>query len=89
MTATNRRTCATEVVDHGKLRLNTDLFDTLAARKGATTHQQRIDLIQVDRATYFRWRQGATAPSLDVALRIADRLGTTVDRLWPRVKTAA
>ena len=69
----------------GRLRLNTELFDRLASRHGAHTQQQRAELIQVDRATFIRWRQGYTAPNLTDAWRIAEQLGTTVDRLWEKV----
>jgi DNA-binding XRE family transcriptional regulator len=82
MSATTRRDSAT--VDPGRLRLNVDLFDRLAARHGATTQQERANLIGVDRATFIRWRQGYTAPSLDTALRIAEQLGARIDKLWQR-----
>jgi DNA-binding XRE family transcriptional regulator len=85
MDATERGGEATQATtEPGKLRLNVDLFDRLAAKHGARTQQDRANLVRVDRATFIRWRQGYTAPSLDVAMRIADQLGTRIDKLWQR-----
>lgn len=86
MTATQSRTDAT---DAGRLRLQVDLFDRLAAKQDANTLQERADLIKVDRATLIRWRQGQTEPSLNDAVRVAAILGTRVDRLWQREQVAA
>lgn len=65
------------------LRLNVPLLDRLMVRRGAVTAQQRASLLDIDRATYFRWLQGQT-PDLDTAMRSADRLGVRVDKLWQR-----
>lgn len=80
MNATQRRAGAT--ADSPKRRLNVEVFDAWAARKGATTHDQRADLVRVDRATFIRWRSGQTSPSLDTALRIAALVRVPVDKLW-------
>lgn len=65
------------------LRLNVDLFDRLMARLGATSPQERAALLGIDRATYYRWRGGKT-PDLGTAMRVANQLGTRVDKLWQR-----
>lgn len=80
MDATQRSAGATTP----QVRLNVALFDRLAGTHGATTAQQRAALMRVDRATYYRYRNGDTAPDLDVAMDLAARLGVRVDKLWLR-----
>lgn len=65
--------------------LRTEVFDTLAAARGATSNIQRARLIGVDRGTIRRMRNREFAPRLEIALRMAERLGTTVDELFERV----
>lgn len=66
-------------------RLNVDLFDQLTRELGAEDDSARARLLDVDRATIFRWRKGRYAPRHEVATRIARKLGTTVDELFPAV----
>ncbi|MEU5549236.1 helix-turn-helix transcriptional regulator [Micromonospora sp. NPDC047793] len=63
------------------IRLRTDVFDTLAGRL-ADTEQGRADALDLDRATLWRIRTGRVTPTLDVAMRMASLLGTTVDELF-------
>jgi DNA-binding XRE family transcriptional regulator len=63
------------------IRLRTDVFDALAANL-AGTEQDRARLIGLDRTTLYRIRRGRVVPTLDVAMRLAERLGTTVDELF-------
>lgn len=66
------------------MRLRLDVFDKLTKARGAKTHVDRARLAGVDRSSLYRYRSGQFAPSLDVATRIAERLGTTVDGLFER-----
>jgi excisionase family DNA binding protein len=43
--------------------------------------QQRAELFGTDRTTIVRWRHRHCLPTLDVAYRIAQTLGTSVDQL--------
>lgn len=67
------------------IALREDLFDALTAQRGATTEVQRAVLIGVDRGTVRRMRKRLFTPSFDVAMRMAEVLGTTVDELFERV----
>lgn len=78
-TATARGASAT-----ANQHLDTEVFDGLTAALGATNDAARARLVDIDRKTLWRWRTGRYAPNLTVAQRIADQLGTTVDRLFPR-----
>jgi DNA-binding XRE family transcriptional regulator len=60
-----------------------ELFDLKCAEKGAVTWQQKADLVGVDWSTIHRFRKGDYGPRLTVARQIADRLGVSVDDLWP------
>lgn len=62
--------------------LREDVFDQLTAARGATSDIERARLVDVDRATIYRMRRRKFAPRLDVALRMAAKLGTTVDELF-------
>ena len=63
--------------------LDTDLFDLLTARIGATSDQQRARALEVHRSTIYRMRQRRHAPSMATASRLARLLGTTIDELFP------
>jgi DNA-binding XRE family transcriptional regulator len=58
-----------------------DVFDANAERLGALTDAAKADLIGVDRATMWRYRNGHLTPSLDRALSIANLFGLTVEEL--------
>ncbi|EEP73541.1 hypothetical protein MCAG_03868 [Micromonospora sp. ATCC 39149] len=64
-----------------RIRLRTDVFDRLAAERGATTNAARARLCGMDRVNLLRIRKGQT-PSLELALHMADRLGTKVEDLF-------
>jgi DNA-binding XRE family transcriptional regulator len=64
------------------VRLRAARFDELCAAKGAHTEVARAELANVDRRTLYRWRDGERTPGLDVALLLAERLGTTVEDIW-------
>ena len=67
---------------------DTAVFDELTEAVGVTTETDKAALMGVDRVTLYRYRTRELNASLDVATRTAERLGTTVERLWPR-KVAA
>lgn len=64
--------------------INFALLDKLCAEQGATDEVARADLLDVNRTTLWRWRNGIQTPGLDVAARIAGRLNITVDELIGR-----
>ncbi|MEU8186058.1 helix-turn-helix transcriptional regulator [Micromonospora carbonacea] len=63
------------------IRLRTDVFDTLIGRL-ADTERERANALGLDRVTVWRIRRGKVTPTLDVAMRMAEVLGTTVDELF-------
>lgn len=64
------------------IRLKTDVFTTLTADLGAGSEKELARLLDMDRTTLYRIRNGMVTPTLTVAMRMADRLGTTVDELF-------
>jgi DNA-binding XRE family transcriptional regulator len=64
------------------VRLRADVFDTLAGHQGAENEGDRARLVGIDRSTLYRIREGEVTPKLETALRMAERLGTTVDELF-------
>lgn len=62
---------------------NADLFDARCEELGATTTEQKAALAGVDWTTIHRFRRGEMGPRLEVARRVASRLGVSVDDLWP------
>lgn len=67
-----------------QIKLRTDLFDELTSRLGATSDVERARLVGVDRATIYRLRLRRFNPSIEVAQRMAQTLGTTIDELFER-----
>lgn len=65
--------------------LRDDVFDDLTAKLGASNESERAKAAGIDRTTLWRWRERRFVPSLDQAMRVADRLGTTVDELFEAV----
>lgn len=59
------------------------LFDERCAALGVTAEAEKAALVGVNPTTVWRLRNGEIGPRLEVARRIADRLGVTVDDLWP------
>lgn len=68
---------------------NYKLFESLCAAKGAVTNEQKAVLAGVDWSTIWRFRAGKLRPRLEVARQMAERLGTTVDELFPPSRKAA
>lgn len=76
---------APEAQERGKgatIQLRNDLFDELTARQGAGNEIERAHLVGIDRTTLYRLRARKYTASLEVAMRMAERLGTTVDDLF-------
>jgi hypothetical protein len=71
-------------MDNGRLRLRTDVLDTLMAAKGVTTYAAQAEAFDMDRTNWFKIRTGRVVPTLATALRIAARAGTTVEFLFER-----
>lgn len=64
--------------------LNGALFERLTAERGATSGLARARLLGIGRHTL--WRMRRRPPSMEVATRMADILGTTLDELFPVVE---
>jgi DNA-binding XRE family transcriptional regulator len=67
------------------IALRDTVFLELTAKLGAASDVARARLLDVDRATISRMRTGKFLPRLELAMRMADRLGTTVDELFESV----
>lgn len=67
------------------VRLRGEVFDELTSRKGATSDPERAQLVGISKATLSRWRGRKFTPSLEHALRVAEKLDTTVDELFEAV----
>lgn len=81
---TAKETGTTAATPAKERRLDVALFDRLAEAAGARDDQAKAELIGVDRVTLWRYRRGKLQPGIEVAFRMADRLGVTVDQLFPR-----
>jgi DNA-binding XRE family transcriptional regulator len=66
------------------IRLRLEVYDALAAAKGYRKVVDQAALHDVHRATMFRIRSGERLPSLELAMRMAADLGTTVEALFER-----
>jgi DNA-binding XRE family transcriptional regulator len=64
------------------LVFNSRLFDERCEALGASTVEQKAALVGVDWSTIHRFRKGAYSPRLEIARRIANALGVSVDELW-------
>ncbi|MEU4777503.1 helix-turn-helix domain-containing protein [Micromonospora sp. NPDC023633] len=64
------------------IRLKTDVFTKLTADLDASSEIELARLFGMNRTTLYRIRKGEVTPTLTVAMRMADRLGTTVDELF-------
>jgi DNA-binding XRE family transcriptional regulator len=81
MTAT-QKSDAPALRDDFDARLRLEVYDALAATKGAPTVVAQARLHGIHRATLFRIRSGERAPSLELALKMAADLSTTVEALF-------
>jgi DNA-binding XRE family transcriptional regulator len=68
-----------------QIALRGDVFNELTAKHGATNDVARARLFGIDRATILRMRKREFAPRLELAMRMAERLETTVEELFERV----
>lgn len=62
-------------------RINFRLFDIKCAELGALDDVARAELVEVNRVTLWRWRNGHQAVSLEAAARIAGLFSITLDEL--------
>jgi hypothetical protein len=69
-------------------RLRVEEHKRLAAKKGASTVVAAAELHGLRRTQLFDYRAGRKAPRLEVAMRMAADLGTTVEKLF-ELKAAA
>lgn len=67
-----------------KVRLRVEVYDALAAKRGATTVVAQAKLHEIGRQHLFDIRAGRSLPSLPLALRMASDLETTVEALFGR-----
>ncbi len=67
------------------VRLRVDRFDALTAAQGADTDTAKAALMNTDRKSLWRYKTGEVSPSVDLAMRWAEQLDTTVEDLWERV----
>lgn len=81
MTAT-QKSDAPALRDDFDARLRLEVYDALATTKGAPTVVSQARLHGIHRATLFRIRSGERAPSLELAMKMASDLSTTVEALF-------
>lgn len=67
------------------IRLRVQVYDALAASKGAKTVVAQAALHGMHRSHMFSLRSGDSQPSLSLAMRMADDLGVRVEDLFERV----
>ncbi|HEU4543427.1 MAG TPA: hypothetical protein VFR23_20010 [Jiangellaceae bacterium] len=72
-----------------RVLLRVHVYDALAAAKGIKTVVAQAALHGVHRATLFDLRSHKSSASLDLAMRMAEDLGTTVEVLFERVEKRA
>lgn len=65
-------------------RLRLEVYDALAAKKGAGTVVAQAALHGIGRQHMSEIRAGKKRPSLNLAIRMAADLGTTVEALFER-----
>lgn len=66
-------------------RIDFATFDIKCAERGALDEAARAELVDVDRTTLWRWRNGRQTPTLAQAVDIAERFGISVEELIGRV----
>ncbi len=77
---------ATATDANAPVRLRVEIFDALAAAKGARTEMERAWLIGTHLTTLYRLRHAQHVPRLDLAMRMAARLGVAVDDIFELVE---
>ena len=68
--------------DDAKARLRTEVYDVLAAKKGARTVVAAAGLHGMARTVLFDYRSGRRTPHLATAMQMASDLGTTVEKIF-------
>lgn len=63
-------------------KLRIEEYDRLAAKKGASTVTAAAELHGFGPTRLFDYRAGRKTPRLEVAMRMAADLGTTVEKLF-------
>jgi DNA-binding XRE family transcriptional regulator len=63
-------------------RLNVDLIDKLARKRGITSVEKLAAHCGVSRSHMFNLRSGKVTASIPVGLRMARRMRTTVEKLF-------
>lgn len=84
MQATQKSDAETPQSDGADIRLRLEVYDALALQKGKKTVVAQAAMHGVNRSTLFRIRNGERSPSLELAIRMATDLGTTVEALFER-----
>jgi DNA-binding XRE family transcriptional regulator len=65
-----------------RYRLNFDLYYEVCRAKGATTQEQRAELMGISRRALSRYEVLLVEPLVSSAHTFATRLGLTVEELW-------
>lgn len=71
------------------VRLRVEVYDALAKKRDATRVTDQARLHGISRAHMYRLRNGDQGVRLNLALRMAADLGTTVEKLFAAVEDAA
>lgn len=66
-----------------RLPVNSELFVSACAAKGARTEDDRAALLGTTAKMSWNYRSGKVEPRLTTARRIAATLGVSIDELWP------
>lgn len=64
------------------VRLRADVFDERCEELGASSETAKAELMDTDRKTLWRYREGLITPKLDLAMRWAKTLDLKVEELW-------
>lgn len=78
----------TGLIDASQLRLRVDVFDDLAAARGAASVPEQVKLTGVSRPSLYRIRAGKP-PSFANATRILAALNVPLDVVFERAQDAA
>ena len=70
--------------DAAPIRLRFDVIDQRAAELGIGTRRALAKLLDLDPASVWRFRKGRMAPSLDTAMRVAERLDLRIEDVVER-----
>lgn len=88
MPPTRKRDSESPWKDGAVVRLRIEEYDRLAAEKGASTVMAAAALHGLARTRIFDYRAGRKTPRLEVAMKMAADLGTTVEKLFELRRTA-